>query len=118
MATERPSSLGRLLAQAADAHELAARALRAAAEELGGEVDPLLPHDAWEVAPPNETPAQRTARHRRWTTRARRGEIEGAVHRGRSWWARRSAVEAYIAGGRRPVEPDLVADFFPKARAR
>jgi len=56
----------------------------------------LLPHTGWEPAPANETAGQRSARLRRWSERARRGEIPGAVRRNRVWWAPRAAIVAWV----------------------
>lgn len=114
-----------LLAQA-EAHEQAARAFRNAAAELEGgaratppvETDALLAHTDWQAGPPNETEKQRLTRWRRWADVARSGQIEGATKRGRLWFARRSAVDAFLAGGQRPTPTADLDDFFHHRRSR
>lgn len=69
------------------------RVERAVAERLAGvEADPLVPHSAW----PGMS-------RRRAADVARSGALEGATRRGKTWYVRRSVLNAYLAAGEPPA---------------
>lgn len=71
------------------------RIVRAELAAMKSEGDPLVAHTDW----PGVSRRQAAAL-------ARRGEIAGATKRGKTWFARRSAVEAYVSSGAQPPAND------------
>lgn len=110
MAVRKPrSAIAAVLARLAETRQQEAALLAELAETLddsnGGE---WLSHVQWEAPPNGETEQERAARLRRWSDRARRGEIAGAVKQGKAWIIRRSDLDAHFASMVR--EPEKAAD--------
>lgn len=87
-------SVAAILLSLSVAREREAAELRAlaAALEIGADSDPLTPHD--------EVPGHTK---RAGAEAMRAGKIAGAVKNGKKWFARRSAIEAYLASGEKPA---------------
>lgn len=88
-AANRKSEIKKAIALVTEGFRVLAESLELELEDKPHDPDPILPHSDWPI------PRSRAVRLAR--------RVEGARKIGRLWYARRSAVDAYIEGQPAPV---------------